>query len=33
MSREAFFRLVDEADRNGRRASRILARALSLRDA
>ena len=33
MSREAFFRLVDEADRNGRRASRILAQALSLRDA
>ena len=32
MSREAFLVLVSEADRNGRRAWRVLSRALSLRD-
>jgi hypothetical protein len=32
MSRPAFLALVAEADRNGARASRILTRALNLRD-
>ena len=32
MSRPAFLALVAEADRNGARAGRILARALNLRD-
>ena len=32
MSRPAFFALVEEADRNGRRVGRTLARALSLHD-
>lgn len=32
MSSDAFFALVSEADRNGSRANRILARALNLRD-